>query len=134
MAYRSLVALLLMLLPGPVAAQVAGSTSAPPVYEQADLDQAPLIRNPNGCIAALNDQSPYAGSVGEAVFSFIVTADGTVDSTSIAVVTATEQRFVAAGRRTLLDARCRFTPGKKNGQPVRARIKQKLSWKVEVRG
>ena len=133
MAHRLLVALFLGLVPGHLAAQASDSTSTLPIYEQADLDRSPLIRDANGCIAALDAHSPALGSVGEALFSFIVAPDGRVEPASITLLTATDQRFAGAGRKTLLDARCRFAPGMKDGHPVRARIKQKLSWKVERR-
>ena len=59
------------------------------------------------------------------MLSFIINTDGSPDSASFHVVSYTDERLVSWAKDVVLT--CRFTPGLKDGVPVRVRVLQPLS-------
>mgnify|MGYP003581077508 CR=1 FL=1 len=100
-----------------------GLAAQPKVYEGADLTTQPKVRSASAAAAAVEGSLPPAlRSIGGKVqLEFVVDAEGKVEPGSIQVVVSSASALGEAAKRAV--QRISFTPGRVDGQPVRARVK-----------
>jgi TonB family protein len=100
------------------------------VYVVAMLDRKPVLTNMSQVQSMLSHFYPRmledAGIGGTAVMSFVVTTEGTVDPSTIGVVSATHEQFSEASRKIV--EKFIFTPGLYHGKAVRTLIQMPITW------
>jgi periplasmic protein TonB len=96
----------------------------PQVIEAAELGEIPALANRGEVQRILQRTYPPtlrdAGVAGEAQLQFIINTDGTVDASSVKVVSSSQEAFGDAARRAV--ERFRFRPATMMGEPVRVLI------------
>ncbi|HEX4935198.1 MAG TPA: energy transducer TonB [Gemmatimonadaceae bacterium] len=101
------------------------------VYAGEELDTPPRLANPARTARLVTESYPplmkKTGVAGEAQVKFVVDTAGKVEPGSVEVVLATRPAFAMAAKGVA--ARIEFTPGRANGQPVRARVILPIQYK-----
>jgi protein TonB len=57
---------------------------------------------------------------------FVIQADGTVDQTSVKIISTTHPQFASAAEEAI--GRFRFNPGRYKGQNVKVLVTMPISW------
>jgi protein TonB len=106
------------------------------MYEVARLDTKPELLNTQEIAGLMNRFYPTAlndaGVGGRVVVQFVVQPDGSVDPTTLRVISTPDPQLGTASVLTV--ERFRFRPGVFNGKPVRALIRMPLTWQPQPRG
>lgn len=107
-----------------ILALFAPSSANAQVYAAAELTEAPRIESPSQAVRAIQKSYPAflrdAGLGGRVQLAFVVRADGSVDPTSVRVLSEERDGLGDAARKAITEIR--FKPGKKNGEPVAAEV------------
>jgi TonB family protein len=94
------------------------------VYKSGQLTEQPKIADAKQARSAIlrsyTTQLQEAGLEGEVQVAFIVNADGTVDASSITVVSSPADGLSKAAEVAV--TRLKFQPGQKDGKPVRCEV------------
>ena len=98
-----------------------------PIADPADSANGPVIQ-PNPPRVTYPTRYRADGKEGEVWLSFIVTAAGSVDSSSIEVYLSDGEGFESSVRTALVSAR--FTPAKRNGAPISMRAFQAFTFRI----
>ena len=118
-------ALLLAAVPRALAAQQAD------VYGPGDLTSAPKLVSAATTARLIARSYPEPmrrmSRGGEVKVEFVIGKDGHVEPASITVVEASVPELTLAAKSVV--ERMEFVPGKKDGQPVRARVQQQILYK-----
>jgi protein TonB len=112
---------ILMVLGG---ASQAAAQSADGIYTPGELTSLPKVSSPAKLKSLIEQSYPSElrgkGVGGRVQVQFVVGADGKVEPGSIKVVAATAPSLVEAA--TAVAAKIEFTPGMKDGKPVRTQV------------
>jgi TonB family protein len=99
--------------------------------ELGKLDQQPAVANAREMLALMARIYPEAlreaGVGGQVVASFEVRVDGTVDTSTIDLTSATDRRLVDPTRQVV--GQLRFRPGSLAGEAVRTRVHVPITWR-----
>lgn len=102
-------------------------------YEVAVLDAPPRVANMSQVQRAMTRLYPrlllQSGISGSVTLRFVVEPNGTVDTSSIQVIDATNEQFAAASKAAIEEFR--FDPGKYQGESVRVLIQMPISWQAD---
>jgi len=94
------------------------------IYEANELSQQPKIADANQARTAITRSYSRAlqeaGLEGKVDVAFVVNADGSVDASSITVVSSPDEGLAEAARVAV--AKIKFVPGEKDGQKVRCQV------------
>jgi len=94
------------------------------VYKSGQLTEQPKIADAKQARSAIlrsyTSQLQEAGLEGEVQVAFIVNADGTVDASSITVVSSPSDGLSKAAEVAV--TKLKFQPGQKDGKPVRCEV------------
>jgi TonB family protein len=105
-------------------------------YEVARLDTKPDLLNKQEVVGLMNRFYPSAlrdtGVQGKVLVQFVIQPDGSVDPTTLDVLSASNPAFGTAS--ILVAERFRFQPGVYNGKPVRVLIQMPITWQPQSRG
>ncbi|HET8656832.1 MAG TPA: energy transducer TonB, partial [Longimicrobiaceae bacterium] len=103
------------------------------VYQSQQLDAPPHITNGSQVQSALSRMYPRmlqdAGISGTTVLEFTVEKDGTVDGSTVKVISTTNEQFSDPARRVA--ERMHFTPPMYRGHAVRTLVQMPIQWKPE---
>lgn len=101
-------------------------------YEVAVLDSPPRLSNARQIQGVMTRLYPRllqdAGIGGTVTMQFVIEPDGTVDESSVRVVSSTHEQFSEATIQAV--ERFEFVPGRFQGQPVRVLIQMPVSWQA----
>ena len=98
-----------------------------PVANPADTGTCPVVqRNPPRVRYPAHYRED--GRDGDVWLSFVVTAAGAVDSSSIETLLSDGEAFESTVRSAV--ARTRFTPGRRNGEPISMRVFQRFAFRI----
>jgi protein TonB len=115
-------------------AQLRDSTKF--MYEVARLDTKPELLNTQEIAGLMNRFYPRAlndaGVGGTVVVQFVVQPDGSVDPTTLRVISTPDPQLGTASVLTV--ERFRFRPGAFKGKPVRALIRMPVTWQPRSGG
>ena len=118
------VSFLVIGVPGVLAAQAD-------VFGPSDLSSLPKLVSPAAAARLIARSYPdpqrRANQGGQAAVEFVVGRDGKVEPGSIQIIDASAPPFGGAARTVI--GKMEFVPGKKDGQPVRARVQQQIVYK-----
>ena len=103
---------------GPVDTLIEGVLDVPPTL----MNVGPVHYPPDALKSGLQ---------GWVVLEAIVGANGHVEHQSARLVAASDSVFIPAAKRWLMT--CTYAPGQKQGQPVRALVRQPVSFNIEQR-
>ena len=110
--------------PGVLAAQAD-------VYGPSDLSTLPKLVSAAATARLIArsypEQMRRTNQGGQVQLEFVIGRDGKVEPGSVTVVDATAAPFGGAARTVV--EKMEFVPGKKDGQPVRARVQQQIVYK-----
>jgi protein TonB len=116
-----------------------GTPTAEPVdssnfaYEVAVLERKPELKNKSQVASMLSRYYPRmlqdAGIGGQTVMQFVIEKDGTVDPTTVKVVSTSHEQFADASSKVV--EKFRFSPGRYKGQPVRVLIQMPITWQPQ---
>jgi TonB family protein len=98
-----------------------------PIANPADTGSCPVVEH-NPPRVRYPDFYREDGKDGDVWMSFVVTAAGTVDSSSIHVLLSDGEGFESNVRSAV--ARTRFTPGRRNGVPISMRVFQQFTFRI----
>jgi protein TonB len=114
----------------PTAAPVDSSNFA---YEVAVLERKPELKNKSQVASMLSRFYPRmlqdAGIGGQTVMQFVIEKDGTVDPSTVKVVSSSHEQFADASSKVV--EKFRFSPGRYKGQPVRVLIQMPITWQPQ---
>lgn len=101
-------------------------------FEVAVLDSPPAIANARDVQRALTRLYPRmllnAGIQGTVQVQFVIQPDGSVDASTVRVISASNDQFSGATVRAIEEFR--FRPGIYRGEPVRVLIEMPIQWRV----
>jgi TonB family protein len=104
--------------------------SSAKVYQVGQLDKEPTLTNRSQVASMLSRYYPRmlqdAGIGGTTVMQFVITPEGTVDESTVKVVSTTHAQFGEASK--LVVSKFRFMPGLYKGRPVRVAIQTPITW------
>ncbi len=100
------------------------------VFTSDEIDLPPAYRD--GPAVQYPAALRQAGVKGRVTLAYIINGDGSVDSTSVTVISSTNPAFEEPSRRVA--AATRFWPGCLRGQPVRTRVTQGIMFDVRRDG
>lgn len=102
-------------------------------YEVAVLEKKPELRNQSQVASMLSRFYPRmlqdAGIGGQTVMQFVIEKDGSVDPSTVKVISSTHEQFADASQKVV--EKFRFSPGKYKGQPVRVLIQMPITWQPQ---
>jgi TonB family protein len=102
-------------------------------YEPAVLDRKPELLNKSEVASMLSRLYPRmlhdAGIGGQTVVQLVITAEGTVDPSSVTVISSSREPFAEAARRVA--EQLRFRPGTHDGKPVRVLLQMPITWQPD---
>jgi TonB family protein len=105
------------------------------IYQVAQLDNKPELRNTNQVMSMLSRYYPRmlqdAGIGGTAMMQYVITPEGTVDPSTIEVVSATHAQFAEASEKVV--EQFKFNPGIYHGKPVYVAITMPITWDPPTR-
>jgi TonB family protein len=112
--------------------RIANTQPSDGVWAPTQLDQAPQLSNRDEVERQLSRRFPArlqsAGVSGSVNLQLVVDERGRVDKGSIAVLSATNPDF--ADPSIEVARRMRFSPGMKNGRPVKTRVQVPINWQA----
>ncbi|MFI5091129.1 MAG: TonB family protein [Terriglobales bacterium] len=108
----------------------AGSASAqqpPEPVPVASTDPPPQLRD-SSCLASPSypEILRQAGIEGQVVLAFVIDSGGTVESSSVRVVSSAHQLFEGPARAILVS--CQYQPGRVAGRAVRVRTQRTITF------
>jgi TonB family protein len=100
------------------------------LYEVAELDRKPELTNKSQVQSMLSRYYPRmlqdAGVGGTAMMQYVITPEGSVDPSTIKVVSTTHAQFAEASEKVVENFR--FLPGEYQGKPVHVIIQMPITW------
>lgn len=100
------------------------------VYQVQVLSKAPALSNRSQVSSILSRYYPRmlqdAGIGGTTQLQFVIEKDGTVDESTVKVLSTTQEQFGDASIKAV--SRFRFSPGLYNGEPVRVLSTMPITW------
>jgi TonB family protein len=105
------------------------------IYEVAQLDNKPELRNTSQVQSMLSRYYPRmlqdAGIGGTTMMQYVITPEGTVDPSTIEVVSSTHEQFAEASEKVV--EQFEFSPGIYHGKPVYVAIMMPITWAPPTR-
>ena len=101
-------------------------TTVSSVYGEADVDTRP--ERLSGPLPRYPATLRQAGVEGTVMIEFVITPDGTVDSSSVAVVQSTNRAFEGPAKDVI--SRSIYSPGEVNGAPVSTLVSQQIGFSI----
>jgi protein TonB len=102
-------------------------------YEVAQLDEKPDLRNKSQVQSMLSRYYPRmlqdAGIGGTTMMQFVILPDGTVDESTVKVISTTHEQFSEASEKVV--NKFKFKPGMYHGKPVRVLIQMPITWQPQ---
>jgi protein TonB len=102
-------------------------------YQVAQLDRKPDLSNKSQVQSMLSRYYPRmlqdAGIGGTTQMQFVITPDGTVDESTVKVISTTHEQFSEASMKVV--AKFKFKPGLYHGKPVRVLIQMPITWQPQ---
>lgn len=102
-------------------------------YEVAVLQKKPELKNKSQVASMLSRFYPRmlqdAGIGGQTMMQFVIEKDGTIDPSTVKVVSSTHEQFADASTKVV--EKFRFSPGLYKGQPVRVLIQMPITWQPQ---
>ncbi|HET7321702.1 MAG TPA: TonB family protein [Longimicrobiaceae bacterium] len=100
-------------------------------YEAAVLDAAPQLENAGQLQSVMQRLYPRmlqdAGISGSTMLQFVIEKDGSVDESTVKVISASNDQFADPAVKAI--TRARFSPGRYKGKAVRTLVQIPITWK-----
>ena len=103
------------------------ATGVSQVLSEADVDARP--ERLSGPVPRYPQMLRQAGIEGTVLLSFVIDANGRVDSSSVTVVETTHDAFVAPATDVI--QRSLYQPGELDGEPVAVRVQQRIGFSIQ---